>query len=115
MVTVNLKVTKKDIELGCPQDGKNCPVARSFQRAVGKDIYADVDNSQVTFNADHANDGLLDFVAAVDLPRTVSKFIYAFDETDPVNYPVTPFSFSLRIKNSVAKLLKIRKRYLAAA
>ena len=102
MVTVEINVTKKDIGNGVCSAPGNCPVALAAIR-TGFDQVA-VLGDCMDFQSDEN-------YYAIGLPLVAKKFIYAFDEQQPVK----PFKFRIKLKNSVAKQLKLRKSAIVSA
>ena len=105
MVTVELNVTKSKIAKGHRRNNSSCPIALAAIAAGFKNV--SVDSESIEFTDKNGE------WYAISTPPTATKFIERFDIIGAE--AVKPFKFRVRIKNSVAKLLKLKKRYIVAA
>jgi hypothetical protein len=113
VVTVEINVTKKDIAQGVCSDGTNCPIARAAIRAgfdeVGVDslglVFGYGNLVRTTFGSYFEDGGW------ANLPKVAKTFVETFDGQGEVK----PFKFRVKLKNSVAKQLKLRKSAIVSA
>ncbi len=81
---IQIQVTPEDINLGVPESGDECPIARALIRAIGhEDVY--VDDSIMYWDDEegcHMSTGT---------PTIAANFIKNFDAKEPVE----PISFEI--------------------
>lgn len=76
--TLNIKVTKKDIQNGTPGSGENCPIGLAVQRLGFKEDQIEVSDDSVTITYNVYGED----VSVMYNNEFIGDFVQAFDATE---------------------------------
>lgn len=87
MKTITVTVTEDHIRRGVPQEPEFCPVALALETIFPASTHISVDEEAVDLTHEDLR------FQSVELPRSATRFIRAFDSGKPVE----PFSFRVEL------------------